>query len=31
MISVLPGFAGFVPKGMKRVYPDASITKSSQW
>jgi alpha-N-acetylglucosaminidase len=31
MISVLPGFAGFVPHQLKERYPDAHIEPSSQW
>jgi len=31
MINVLPGFAGHVPKGLKRVFPFANLTQTSQW
>ena len=31
MTPVLPGFAGHVPAGMKRVFPNASFTSSSDW
>eukprot|EP01124_Arcella_intermedia_P007631 TRINITY_DN14704_c0_g1_i1.p1 TRINITY_DN14704_c0_g1~~TRINITY_DN14704_c0_g1_i1.p1 ORF type:complete len:811 (-),score=189.15 TRINITY_DN14704_c0_g1_i1:54-2486(-) len=31
MISVLPGFAGHVPEGLTRVYPNANISRSAQW
>lgn len=31
MISVLPGFAGFVPKELKTLYPKANITRSADW
>ena len=31
MIPVLPGFAGFVPEGLVRLFPDAGIGQSSQW
>ncbi len=31
MINVLPGFAGHVPEGLKRIYPNANYTQSAQW
>jgi alpha-N-acetylglucosaminidase len=31
MVSVLPGFAGFVPEALVALYPDASIVPSNQW
>lgn len=31
MINVLPGFAGHVPAGLKRVYPKANLTQNSAW
>ena len=31
MINILPGFSGHVPKGLKRVFPDANLTRSAQW
>ncbi len=31
MMNVLPGFAGHVPEGLKRIYPNASYTQSAQW
>ena len=31
MINILPGFAGHVPKGIQRVYPNANLTKNAQW
>lgn len=31
MINVLPGFAGHVPAGLKRVYPNANYTRSAEW
>lgn len=31
MINVLPGFAGHVPAGLKRVYPSANYTRNSGW
>lgn len=31
MLPILPGFAGFVPDGIKRIYPTANLTKSADW
>ena len=31
MAPVLPGFAGFVPDGLKRVYPQAKLSRVSRW
>ena len=31
MTNVLPGFAGHVPAGIKRVYPNANLTKTADW
>jgi len=31
MRPVLPGFAGFVPDAITRVYPDANVTASDNW
>ena len=31
MTPVLPGFAGHVPAGMERLFPNAEFTKSSDW
>ena len=31
MINVLPGFAGHVPAGLLRIYPNASYTRSAEW
>mmetsp|Transcript_14706 Transcript_14706/g.25215 ORF Transcript_14706/g.25215 Transcript_14706/m.25215 type:complete len:686 (+) Transcript_14706:2-2059(+) len=31
MVNVLPGFAGHVPGGLKRVFPKANITQSPNW
>ena len=31
MINILPGFAGHVPQGFKRVYPSAKLTRNTQW
>ena len=31
MINVLPGFAGHVPAGLKRVYPNANFTQTANW
>ena len=31
MIPVLPGFSGIVPGGLKRVFPSANLTRSSNW
>ncbi len=31
MISVLPGFSGFVPSGFLEVFPKANVTSSQQW
>lgn len=31
MVPVLPGFAGHVPDALRRVYPAANITASSDW
>eukprot|EP01062_Namystynia_karyoxenos_P068493 TRINITY_DN6312_c0_g2_i1.p1 TRINITY_DN6312_c0_g2~~TRINITY_DN6312_c0_g2_i1.p1 ORF type:complete len:776 (+),score=181.63 TRINITY_DN6312_c0_g2_i1:103-2430(+) len=31
MLPVLPGFAGHVPLGLRRVYPNASYTQSEAW
>ena len=31
MINVLPGFAGHVPAGLKRVYPNANLTQTANW
>lgn len=31
MISVLPGFSGIVPGAIRRVYPSANLTRSSNW
>ena len=31
MTPVLPGFAGHVPRGMQRVFPNAQFTHSSDW
>jgi len=31
MINVLPGFAGHVPKGLKRVFPFANLTRNVGW
>jgi alpha-N-acetylglucosaminidase len=31
MLAVLPGFAGFVPAGLRRVYPNEQISPSGQW
>jgi len=31
MTPVLPGFAGHVPDGLRRVYPRANISQSSDW
>ena len=31
MINVLPGFAGHVPKALKRVFPFANLTRNADW
>ena len=31
MSNVLPGFAGHVPAGLKRIYPNASYTQTAGW
>lgn len=31
MTPVLPAFPGFVPRAIKRVFPDASVVNASQW
>ena len=31
MISVLPGFSGHVPEGLKRVFPTSNFTQAAQW
>ena len=31
MINVLPGFAGHVPKALKRVFPSANLTQNVKW
>ena len=31
MAPVLPRFAGFVPDGLKRVYPQAKLSRVSRW
>ena len=31
MTPVLPGFAGPVPKGLRRVYPQAKVSRVSRW
>ena len=31
MINILPGFAGHVPLGLRRVFPKANITRSAEW
>ena len=31
MINIFPGFSGHVPKGIKRVYPNAELIRSSNW
>ena len=31
MINVLPGFAGHVPKALKRVFPSANLTRNVEW
>ena len=31
MINVLPGFAGHVPAALKRVYPNANLTRTADW
>ena len=31
MINVLPGFAGHVPAGLARIYPNASYTRTAGW
>ena len=31
MINIFPGFAGHVPEALKRIYPNANLTRSSNW
>ncbi len=31
MFPVLPAFAGHVPDALRKLYPNANITKSSNW
>ena len=31
MINILPGFAGHVPMALKRIYPNATFTRSADW
>ena len=31
MINILPGFAGHIPAALKRVFPNATVTRSAEW
>lgn len=31
MLNVLPGFSGHVPAGVKRLYPNATLTRNARW
>jgi alpha-N-acetylglucosaminidase len=31
MLPILPAFAGFVPGGIQRIYPEANLTRSADW